>query len=106
MPELSAVTGLVVCVTSVNIDKITPNHESASDYDTTLLCSPSEVKEGDGNFAQLLRRLPLFVGVWGSTGILVQHPEQSQAQYGLQWEHSYRDGEVDAGTEEDRVSPE
>ena len=46
----------------------------------------------------------MLVGVWGAAGILVQHPEQSQAQYGLQREHSHGYGEVDPGRDEDGVS--
>lgn len=68
------------------------------------LSSPSEVKERHRDFAQQLWSFPLFVGVWGAAGVLVQHPEQSQAQYGLQWENSYCYGEVDPETDMDSVS--
>lgn len=72
----------------------------------TPLSLPSKVKERHRDFAQQFWSFPLFVGVWGAAGILVQHPEQSEAQYGLQGENSYCYGEVDPMRDKESVVAE
>lgn len=84
--------------------KTTQNVKPAAS--SSSFSSPSEVEEWHADFAQLLWSFPLLVGVWGATGILIQQPEQSQTQDGLQGQDRYRYRETDPETQEYRVKGE